>query len=151
MRHSGSSKAFQHISLSGHKLLPTAEEDLGEDEEGDVEVTQVEHTEMGDAVQNPSDMGVDGGSLSAVNPIIDGSSMGFGETPIIGGSQMQSTGGNPRIDPGPSGALQQAYDLVDSMGQVADHTVVPSDHLDTGAMISVPQVQFPMLWRNICL
>lgn len=125
-------------------LQPTAEEpyegsDFG-NEDGDVEITHQAHT-VGDAGGNPSEIGVDGSSLAHLasvpfNPLLENS------TSInLGGdaSHMHSMG-NPRVDaPGPSGVLRQAYDLVDSMGQVADHTVLPSDHLDTGVMISVPQ------------
>ena len=76
------------------------------------------------------------GALGAVpfNPLL-GNSASLG---IADGIQMQGIA-NPR-GPAESGVLTQAYHLIDSMGHVADHTVVPSDHLDTGAMISVPQV-----------
>lgn len=131
------------VTCTGGRLQPTVEEPYEvEEEDGDVEVTHAEHNVMmGETGPNPSDIGVDGGSLphlSAVpfNPLLENSaSMGIGGD----NSQMQSSS-NPRA-PGPSGVLRQAYDLVDSMGQVADHTVVPSDHLDTGVMISVPQVR----------
>lgn len=40
-----------------------------------------------------------------------------------------------------SSVLGQAYDLLDSMGPLPDHSPVPLDYLDTAAMISVPQVR----------
>ena len=122
------------LACTGGRLQPTLEEAGEGDEDGDVEVTHEKHNVMGEAGPTVSEVE---GALSAVpfNPLLGNSaSMGIGGD----GSQMQGSS-NPRV-PAESGVLTQAYNLIDSMGPVKDHTVLPSDHLDTGAMISVPQV-----------
>ena len=128
---------------AGGRLQPTLEEPYERDEEGDgdVEITQEAHNVMGDAGPTVSDVE---GALGAVpfnpDPLLDNSAvLGFADGSQMQGSQMQGIA-NPR-GPAESGVLTQAYHVVDSMGHVADHTVLPSDHLDTGAMISVPQVR----------
>jgi hypothetical protein len=80
------------------------------------------------------------------NPMDTSASMG-----LMGDDSRIQDLSNPRADvPGPSGVLRQAYDLCDSMGQVGDHTIVPSDHLDTGVMMTVPQVRLlPSLFKLI--
>jgi hypothetical protein len=93
--------------------------DEGEDELGDVVVTHKNHT--------------------AINPLLDNS-----ESIIIQGDDSRIQGlSNPRPEnSGQSGVLRQAYDPFDSMGQIrgCEDTGLPTDALDTGVMISVPQV-----------
>lgn len=141
-------------AVGNRPLEPTAEED----DEGDVEVTQEDHDTNTEALSDVPAMR-DSRGLSRANP--DGASNSLSIAPytaLLDGSLpgdtslLQSLSNHPQDDrgPGPSGVLRQAYDLIDSMGPVADHTVVPADHLDTGVMISVPQVRL-LVREALCL